>query len=70
MLAEKETQLEASKEKVVDKEGQLAKARDLFGKVQQDHKQLQSGLHRLIQELFFLCVAEHVSHMHMSLNRH
>ena len=47
MLAEKEAQLEASKEKVVEKEGQLAKARDLFGKVQQDHKELKSGLLRL-----------------------
>ena len=60
MLAEKEAQLEASKDKVVDKEGQLAKARDLFGKVQQDHKELKSGLDRLTSELFFIlraCVA-------------
>ena len=47
MLAEMEAQLEASKDKVLDKEGQLAKARDLFGKVQQDHKELKSGLDRL-----------------------
>ena len=53
MLAEKEAQLEASKDKVEDKVGQLANARELFGKVRQQHTQLESGLRRLTRELSF-----------------